>query len=172
MSTSLTVASDVAERVLAELRPHLKFGEVAGSIRRRKSSVKDIDIVVIPAVVLDGFLGDTRFAIEEVRDKALSLGRRSKAGDRLVEVEDVLGSGIKLELSIVTPPATWGALLSIRTGPAAFSQMLVTRIKGRGWKCEDGRVTNEVGMIVPTDSEEQFFAAARVEWKEPEHRNG
>lgn len=38
----------IAERVKAELEPHCERIEIAGSIRRKKPEVKDIEIVAIP----------------------------------------------------------------------------------------------------------------------------
>lgn len=163
-------AAAVAGQVLRQLEPWCDRLVVAGSIRRGKPEVKDIEIVAAPKLVLDGLFGDTRLAVEELRDAALALGRRSKAGDKYVQVEDVRGSGITLDLFIVTPPATWGAILAIRTGPAAYSEMLVTRIKGRGYRCEGGRVSDGRGGFIPTDTEEEFFAAAGLEYVEPGER--
>lgn len=172
MSTPLADAERVAHDVLRALAPWCSRIQIAGSIRRQKAHVKDIEIVAIPKLVPDGLFGDERLAVQELRDAALLLGKRSKAGDKMVQVENVLGSGITVDLFMTTPPATWGAQLAIRTGPAPYSEMLVTRIKNRGWRCLDLQVTDGRGTIVRTDTEEEFFAAARVEFTAPEHRNG
>lgn len=38
----------IAEKIKAQLAPHCDRIEIAGSIRRKKPEVKDIEIVVIP----------------------------------------------------------------------------------------------------------------------------
>lgn len=43
-----TEAYQIATRIKAELQPHCERIEIAGSIRRNKPEVKDIEIVAIP----------------------------------------------------------------------------------------------------------------------------
>lgn len=170
MSHPLAYAETTAGDVLRALMPYADRAQIAGSVRRRKPEVKDIEIVAVPHSVPHGFLGDTILAVEDLRDAALRLGRRSKAGDKYVQVLDVLGSGLTLDLFMVTPPAEWGPILAIRTGPAEYSQMLVTRLKGRLWRCDGGRVIDSLGRHVPCPTEEDFFAAAEVAYIEPHLR--
>lgn len=159
-----------AQEVLRRLSPWVTRSEVAGSIRRGKPEVKDIDIVIMPGDVSSGLFGDTRPAVEEIRELAARMGHEGRAGEKAVQVHDVLGSGLTLELWLVTPPAEWGPQLAIRTGPADFSQLLVTRLRNRLWRCEDGRVLDEHNRLVPCSTEEEFFAAARLQWIEPSQR--
>lgn len=168
--TDLHEAREVAEQLLERLAPWTERAVIAGSIRRQCAEVKDIEIVVQPDYAPSGFFDEPRLATGEIRELALTWGPKSKAGDKYIQIMDVLGSGITLDLFVVTPPATWGAILAIRTGPAAFSEMLVTRIKGRLWRCREGRVTDQQGAVVPTPTERSFFAAAQVDWLEPEDR--
>ena len=41
-------AEELAKRIVEHIRPHCERVEVAGSIRRKKSEVRDIDLVLIP----------------------------------------------------------------------------------------------------------------------------
>ena len=45
---NLQQAQQIAERIKSELAPHCDRIEIAGSIRRKKPEVKDIEIVCIP----------------------------------------------------------------------------------------------------------------------------
>lgn len=166
----LAHAEEVARHVLRQLMPWTTRAVIAGSIRRKRPEVKDIEIVAEPITVDDGFFGEDRYATDEIRELARNWGTTPKRGHKYIQVLDVLGSGITLDLFLVTPPATWGAILAIRTGPAAFSEMLVTRIKGRLWRCIEGRVVDHLGRDMPTPTEQDFFDAACVQWLEPEDR--
>lgn len=166
----LVDAEEVAAKLLELLRPWTTRAVIAGSIRRHCPEVKDIEIVCEPSMVTDGMFGDERLAVAEIQELVSHWGPTPKLGRKYIQVLDVLGSGIVLDLFLVTPPASWGALLAIRTGPAAFSQMLVTRIKGRLWSCTEGHVIDHLGRDVPTPTEQDFFDAAQVQWLEPEER--
>ncbi len=166
----LPEAAAVADLVLHVLRPYVKRAVVAGSVRRKRPDVKDIEIVAEPVDVPDGLFGETRPAAQEILDAARAWGPIAKGGDKYIQVADVLGSGLTLDLFLVTPPASWGAILTIRTGPAEFSQRLVTALRGRFLRCEEGRVLGRGRVEVPTPDEEAFFSACGVAWVPPEER--
>ena len=170
--SDLDTARRYAQDVIERLSPWVDRAEIAGSIRRGKAEVGDIDIVVVPSQFLSGLFDDeTGPALAEIREIASRMGHITKGGARYIQIEDCLGSGLKLELWIVLPPAEFGPIYAIRSGPAEYSQMLVTRLKGRCWKCEDGRVTDDLGRHIPCETEEAFFAAAQVPWVPPEERS-
>lgn len=77
-----------------------------------------------------------------------------------------------VDLFICTPPADWGALMVIRTGPAAYSKMLVTLLRARGRKLEGGRIlsldTGKPCHACPT--EEAFFQACGMGFVQPHRR--
>jgi len=168
VSVPLAEALAVAEMLVRRLAPWTTRAEIAGSIRRRAAVVRDIEIVAVPARAITIF--DDRPMLDELREVARIWGRTPKAGDRYIQVEDVLGSDLTLDLFLVHEPAEWGPIYAIRTGPAAFSQMLVSKIKGRLWHCHDGWVADELGARVPCPEESDFFAAARVAWAPPDLR--
>lgn len=166
-----TSARDVAAKLVARLSPLVDRIEIAGSIRRGAPIPKDIELVAVPSEIADDLWGENvRPALPEIRSVCSTLGRVTKAGDRYVQVAGVLGSGLTLDLFLVHPPAEWGTIFAIRTGPAAYSQELVTRIRGRLWRCVDGHVVNDRGEVVPTPEEEDFFRAAQTPWVPPEAR--
>jgi DNA polymerase/3'-5' exonuclease PolX len=166
----LAEAQAVADAVLQRLAPYVKRAVVAGSVRRKRPDCKDIEIVAEPLDVPDGLFGETRPAAQEILDAARAWGPLAKAGEKYIQVTDVLGSGLALDLFLVTPPASWGAILTIRTGPADFSTMMVSKLRGRFMRCEHGRVLGRGGVEVPTPDEEAFFAACGVAYVRPEDR--
>ena len=54
----LDEATAIAERVVEILRPHCDRIEVAGSVRRGKPEVGDIEVVCIPRTTVSGLFGD------------------------------------------------------------------------------------------------------------------
>jgi DNA polymerase/3'-5' exonuclease PolX len=166
----LAEAERWAELALWALEPFCSRIVVAGSVRRRVATVKDIELVAEPLEIEDGLFGETRLNTLEIREIAALLGHMTKGGDKYVQVEDILCSGLTLDLFIVTPPAEWGTILAIRTGPADYSHLAVTRIRDRGWRCHEGRITDGRGGHIPTPHEADFFFAADMPMLPPEQR--
>ncbi len=173
----LATARSVADLLVEVLRPACSRIEIAGSIRRRLSSVKDIEIVAAPHVQRDLFGAAT--LVDELRpvvDELVAAGRlawRTNAsttlGRRFYPLLAVK-SGIPVDLFAVLPPAQWGAIFAIRTGPHDFSRQLVTSCQHRALRCVDGRLVRENGETVETPEERDFLRQCGVEWLEPEMR--
>lgn len=174
-----------AERIGGELiellRPSCVRICLAGSIRREKAEVGDIEIVAVPHYtdVATGKL----FATDETRTSMLetmiqSLRKNNTLGDPPRKCDGpkhkkVIYEGAKIDLFIVTPPADWGNILAIRTGPAEFSHMLVTQRRLGGAMPEDryqadGALWDLHGNKIPCENEGDFFAAIDVpHWDPP-----
>ena len=57
----------------------------------------------------------------------------------MMQITDLEGrEGFKLEVYLVHPPAQWGTLLAIRTGPWELGRHAVTLILAGGWRVGDG----------------------------------
>jgi len=177
MSTTKTrIALDVADRLAAklieELGPACRYIEVAGSIRRRRPSVGDVELVAIPQMVTDGLFdgpgSPQRSLLQDQCDELVAAGRmhRVQGGER--NQRYMIGRGdrlAQLDLWIVTPE-TWGVLFAIRTGSQDFARSLVTE-HCRGGRLQDGLVVREgrvwrsdqimQGMIDATDYQGPFF---------------
>lgn len=106
--------------------------ESAGSIRRLKKDVGDIELVAQPRMMSEqiDLFGNKNWQslLEEYPWK--KLGEVIKNGPRYKQI--VLKEGITLDLFIVQPPAQWGVIFAIRTGPADFSKWLVTKRENYG----------------------------------------
>lgn len=167
----LARAFEIANGLLRRLEPVCERVAIAGSVRRGKPEVKDIEIVAI----LWNTGATNLFGESVASDLDVSvLGRPVKAGPKYKQV--LLPEGINLDLFIVTPPAQWGVIFAMRTGPAEFSKALVTsrRFGGYlpGWaKVDKGAVWSH-GEIIPTPEEQDFFNICEIPAIRPEYRAG
>lgn len=159
----LDPALDIARRVMGELAPHCERIEIAGSIRRRKPEVGDIEIVAIPKPYeVDLFASGI----------ALVVNRWPKVRGELPckYTQRMLPDGIALDLFFATPE-NWGLIYAIRTGSADYShRVLACGWSRRGYKSVGGMLTRD-GVEVPVREERDLFRLAGVEWVEPEARN-
>ena len=118
-----TEALAIAQCLLERLRPACERIELAGSLRRQRPQIGDIEIVAIPRLRSAGLFDDTQ---ESMLDEAvLTCGatRFSKSGARFRQFEF---GGMNVDLFIQPDPATWGMNFMIRTGSADFSHWMVT----------------------------------------------
>ena len=154
----------IAQRSVMLLMPLCQRVEIAGSIRRRKSEVGDIEIVCVP-MTIGGLFRDQPAYIPP-------LGQVVKDGDRYKQY--ILGEGIKLDLYFVLPPGEWGVIFTIRTGGAKFSRMVVTQRNKGGWLPSDMEVRDgalwQGDKFIPTPEEFDFFREIRLKWVPPPNR--
>lgn len=191
----LAWARVVAEAIVRELAPACERIEIAGSIRRGADPAKDIELVAIPGGLARDLFGTVDLEAPHDLDRALERlidARRLRArmtaagllrlGPRFKALEAVRAE-IPVDLFIVLPPAQWGAIFAIRTGPAEYSQQLVTACRERGLVCDGGRLRRATsGRIpasehwgtelvdVPTPEERDFIEACGVPFVPPEQR--
>lgn len=133
------VALKVAEALVEHLRPGCVRIEVAGSVRRGKPEVKDIELVCVPDLTPVkraplAFGQPIPRLYECVLDKLVDEMRQDKAvfveadGERYKKLY-LNYAGIRCDLFVVRPPAQWGVQMVIRTGPSDFSHWLVSSRK-------------------------------------------
>lgn len=169
---NLASADRLADQWIARLSPFCSRIEVVGSVRRRKPDPKDIEILAIPKVRLSKNLfgdevPDGYYINDELTDEPLI-----KNGNRYKQIGL---NGMNLDLFLVLPPAQWGYLMAIRTGPLDFSKWLVTPKRlGGGMPsyltAKDGSLWNRK-TAVPTPEERTFFTAMGLNYIEPEDRD-
>lgn len=194
MSTGTRVlladAKAIADELVTALRPGCERIEIAGSIRRERPDVGDIEIVAVPRrwteTVPDGMFGEhetTRDALDEAiealrADGVLALASEKPAyGDRYKKLVHV-ASGLQVDLFAVMPPATWGVLFLIRTGPETFSHWLVAEARRRRFHVVDGAL-HRGGLgcgsipctIVDTPEEGDVMRALDIAYRPPHLRD-
>jgi DNA polymerase/3'-5' exonuclease PolX len=163
-------ALEIAQGAVDDIGEYCERIEIAGSIRRKKDTIGDIEIVCIPRKVqgLDLFGGPG----EEINllEQKLREYHILKGGEKYKQI--ALAS-INMDV-FICQPETWGMIYTIRTGSADFTHWLVTpRQKGGGMpsnmSAKDGRLWRN-GAAVDTPEERDVFAAVGVQWIEPEKR--
>jgi DNA polymerase (family X) len=157
----LPAARAVARQVAEVLRAHggVERLEIAGSLRRMRESVKDVDILVTstePARVID-----TLVQLPSVIEVT---GR----GDTKASVRHQDGLAIDLR---VVEPAAFGAALQYFTGSREHNVRLRQLAIQRGLKLSEYGVFDEAnGARVAGATEEEVYAALGLPWIAPELR--
>jgi DNA polymerase/3'-5' exonuclease PolX len=164
------------------MRPMCECIEIAGSIRRQSQEVKDIEIVYVSRMApVPGQLFDvhsyplTEDLIREMVEEGVlaydeEIHRNGPKYKRMVHPS----SGVIVEL-FRAEVANWGVILALRTGPAKFSQMLVSH----GWEFGVLPVDYEIrdgylwrrGVVFPTPDEATLFAQLDIPHYRPEQRH-
>lgn len=126
---SLSEARAVADALVAELAPLCDKIEVAGSIRRGKVEVGDLEIVAIPKPIVDLFGTPTRRTLIDdwLADQHIMPAKNGAKYKQLVY------RGFQVDLFLATPD-NWGLIFMLRTGPAEFSRAMVTLTAWGGYK--------------------------------------
>lgn len=175
----LEEAKLLAEKVCKVLEPFCERVVVAGSIRRGKAEVNDIDIVAMPKPLdLPGALGGTAHFNEsqvwkDLIPKALvKWGLRLEAsGQELSRLSFPL-SGLQVDVYRARAE-TWGVILLVRTGSKEHNVKLCTLARSKGLKLSaaEGVVAQDgFGKIMACRSEEEIFSALGLAYVEPKDR--
>ena len=153
----LDKAKLIAEEAKAKLLPYCERIEIAGSIRRKKPFVHDIDMVCIPS-------NQGQF-IRQLQE----MGKIEMGGQKLIRCSL---SEISLDIYIATSE-TWATLLLIRTGSARHNIMLCSRAKRLGMKLHaDGTGITKYGENLATiQSEQDIYSTLSMKFEEPEQRD-
>ena len=167
-------AERIAADFLSALRPFCERAEAAGSLRRGKTEVGDVEIVVQPILrPVRGLFGDV-MGMENALERFpwAAWGQVVKGGPRYKQI--LTPHGVALDVFVVLPPAQWGLIYLLRTGPADFSRWVVTpRRKGGGLpshlRVKDGAVW-QGKEIIPTPTEADVFRLLGMEPIPPARR--
>jgi DNA polymerase (family X) len=159
--TPLAAARAIAAQVSEALRAHggVERLEVAGSLRRLRDTVKDVDLLVTstdPARVIRTFT--TLPSVAEV----------TAAGPTKASVRHQDGLAIDLR---VVEPAVLGAALQYFTGSKEHNVRLREMASRRGLRISEYGVFDEsTGARVAGASEEEVYATVGLPWIPPELR--
>jgi len=156
-------ASAEAHRLLAGVRRHpdVVSAEIAGSVRRRREVIRDIDIVAVvrgsPAAVAASF------------SRAPGVRDIVGGGSRSITVRYV--DGTLLDLHCVRPPqfavALWRA-----TGSSEHEAQVRERAIELGLSIVDDELVDKAGAHIPVESEAAFYEALGLAFVPPELREG
>lgn len=176
---SLRQARAVASEMIEALRPYCHRVAVAGSIRRGRDRIGDIEIVAIPKSTVRqpdvDMFGEPHGKPTVVRDPGFILVVDSLA-DRIVKgkisdgryVQFFTGDGVKVDLFMCVPD-TWGYIYTIRTGSADFMRTMAARWGQLGYKGVEGQLTH-FGKPVPVPEEADLFGLLHMAVPPPHQR--
>lgn len=174
----LAQVSAIAQALVASFRPYCERIEIAGSLRRGKPTVGDIELVAVPAGVPTDLFGNRQVDKPTAMDAYLSelpiTLLKNGAKYKQFSFKSRMGELYTVDLFLQPDPETWGVNFMIRTGSADFSRMMVTKKNKGGW-CPDnyhfreGRIWHK-GEVLSTPEERDVFDVLDVPWVEPRDR--
>ncbi len=194
-------AKSNADAIVETITPFCQRVGIAGSLRRRKPVVKDIEIVAIPKweerADPDSLFGTPVPVNLLYEEWALNAGfpqlvdrlRRAREWQRIEWIKpgvaEVIAWHVKSDGAywrgilpdgtkldmFLTTPEKWAVILPIRTGSAEFSHELVTHAKRRNTPVEQGRILHH-GRPVQLWEEHEVFDYLGLQWVEPQERTG
>ncbi len=157
---SIATAIPIVEEIVEQLKDKIKTEKIsaAGSVRRMKETVGDIDILVAsnePDKVIKTFI-----SLPQVAD--VSAAGETKASIRIKEEK------LQVDLRVVSPDS-YGAALQYFTGSQAHN------IKLRGIAKKQSLKISEYGVFrgdekITGDSEEEVYQSIGLDWIAPEMR--
>ena len=168
----LSFARSLAVNVIERLKPFCKRIEIAGSIRRQKPIIGDIEIVLIPKTDQQGL-----FESDSVRDSGFiktvkGLGARIKGNAEQGKYIQILldWEQIKVDLFIANEN-NFGLIHMLRTGSWQFSKRMVTICKKAGYYVKNGYLWDIItGEMIPIPEESEFFRLLGIYEPPPEKR--
>lgn len=177
----LAQASQLARRIVEEIKPCCHRAKIVGSIRRRAETIGDIEIIVIPKrqpSLIPTIPGES--LLDLCLNSLVEQGRliRANKGQVLKKyyIPHLYNQGIMTILEIVVSSRErWPVEAAIKTGPKDFSHKLITpRNQGgylpsdchidQGWQVWRGET------LVPIEREMDFIKFCCRRWIEPEDR--
>jgi len=177
------VAEGIAEDICNHLRPGCKRIKIAGSLRRQKPDVGDIEILYIPVMQEQPDPEDLFRSITvslaggriDGLERARILGRRlNSKGSEMYGPKNKLmvhiPSGIHVDLFTATEE-NWFNYLVCRTGPKELNLRICMAAIDRGWKWNPYGIGFSRGSeIRRMESEEAVFEFAGLPYRQPKDR--
>lgn len=174
----LRQARIIANRLARDFEPHCERVAVAGSIRRGKDEVGDIEILYIPKFgeaptdLFGDMVGRPEDMLDTYLQRMIEQGVFAKRGGfgRLNKLLVHVPSGIPLDV-FATTADNWGMSLVIRTGPKEFNVRLMQRFRELGMSGHAyAGVTDRDGQPLDCPTEQDVFRHAQWDYVEPEDR--
>jgi len=176
----LSLAQNLAQRLVEHVSPAMARVEIAGSIRRQKPVVGDIELV--------GITDDQEKLVALLRDMGQTIKPGvpgivpwdPKPGSKYIRVR--LSEGMNLDFFLAKPD-NWGGLFMMRTGSGAgldgnpfngFIPGIFSRFKklSGGGRMTDCMPTMPTGEQLPLAEETDFFDLLEMDFVPPEERTG
>lgn len=178
----LAQAQVTAKELIYQLEGFCERIKIAGSVRRGKPNVGDIEVLVIPEMKVrdSGDLFGTEVwqsALDPALESMVASGvleyRKTKTGSIMngdkIKLLRHMAYGIPVDVFVTTAESWWNYLVC-RTGPAESNKMIATRAKGMGLKWEpysSGFLVRDTGERIICRSEREVFDTVDLPYKDP-----
>lgn len=173
-SIPLSEALTLSAKITQQIAPYCERIEVAGSIRRARSRVHDIDLVLISKPVPLSSRGDPH---QDLHAWAMTRGYWRKGGCSIWTLEI---DTVQVDIYLATQ-LSWATLLLIRTGSAAHNIRLCQRAAKLGLKLHASGLGLEIidfsrapkalqnvrDPWLPCKSEEEIFSHLQLPYVPP-----
>lgn len=160
----------LAFKILGEIGPFYLKAEIAGSIRRRRGVVNDVDIVVLPRPGKDDSWLNI---IKTVRSEfdGITVAQGDKLARFNVPFSSRQGQGyVQVDLYRAAPE-TWGILLLVRTGSKEHNVKLCNLAISKDLRLKYSvGVTDLYGLVVAGRTEQEVFDVLGLGWIPPSER--
>lgn len=168
---NLKEADEIVSKIYTAATRRCVKIEVAGSVRRRRSSPNDIDIVLIPeGPLMWQYVVTTIAKALETETQHSSI---LKMGPELVTIQvgrrDRLTVDYEVDVYRATPE-TWGVLLLIRTGSTKHNIKLCSHARAQGLMLSAAKGVIKGDVVIASQTEEEIFEALGLEYVKPEDR--
>ena len=165
-------ALGIAAEIVVQLKDCCEQCEIAGSMRRKKNEVHDIEIVCVPKQnpSAQGDLFAESFERSPWFVKAvLSLGIKLKGDPNKGKYVRMRHENIDIDIFIASPE-NYGLIKFIRTGSAEWVRKQFIEMNKNGfYRCKDGHLWQGSTMI-ETPEEEDVFRTLQIRWTDPADR--
>ncbi len=156
----------IAERVVAGLEFQCFQISIAGSIRRERPTIGDIEIVCVPKPYDASPLFQSGIAT------VVNQWEKVRGELPCKYTQRILPEGMKLDLFMVDPEG-YGLQLAIRTGSDNWCRGVLARAWVRaGFRSKDGLLRHDLGAgtVQPVRTERELFEVIKLPWVEPVDR--
>lgn len=166
-------AYEIALKYWKQFRPVCEIVKIAGSIRRHKPEVGDIELVCMPKMKVQQNIG--LFNTEEiiVHDPQfvafVNSFKRTKGDGNSKYSQLMLDEGIKLDLFMANR-SNFGLIHLIRTGSADYCKHIMTELHERGFVSDGGFLLDSAGNFIPVPTEIDFYKITGIQFIKPEDR--
>lgn len=175
--TPLADAQRTAVHITNTLAPFCDRIAVAGSIRRQRPRIGDVEIVALPrrqtdllGIVVPGLTPLEAFLQE--RNVTIIKGGYDPKKKVIQKYLQFKYGRFSVDLFMPESAAHWGSIFTIRTGSHDFNMWLMnTRAPAVGVKFISGLLYTWQRQLIPTLEEESVFEALQIDFVPPEQRD-
>lgn len=151
------IAMGVAEEVIDSLREHVERIDYAGSLRRMKDHIGDVDILAVADPSVMAVFRDQHYVAEVL------VSGEKKTSVRTVE-------GLQLDLRLV-PAESWGAAMQYFTGSKEHNVELREMAVKKGWKLSEYGLFSGDTVLAAAD-EAEIYSRLGLQYVPPPLREG